>query len=203
MSASAPPVPPGTGFAGPAWFYTDTGFNALSFLVDQIIDGKAFAALVEVMAVKDGGVGSPPIVAVQPMVSQADGLGNLTPHGTVYNLPCFRLQGGAGAVILDPVVGDIGQAIICHRDISTVKNTRAIAGPGSNRKNSWSDGCYFGSFLGAAPTNYVQITQDGINIVSLGTINITAENIILNGVDWSSHVHGGVIPGGGDTGPPV
>lgn len=212
---SAPPVPPGTGYAGPHWFYDGTDFNALSFLTRQIIDEKAFAGLVVVLAVRGGGVSSPPIVAVQPLVSQTDGLGNLTPHGTIYNIPCFRLQGGNGAVILDPVVGDIGDAIVCHRDHSTVKNTRAVAGPGSNRKNSWADGCYFGSFLGGAPTTYVQITQDGVNVVTPGTINLTsggittiqASQIILNGVDWSPHFHDQGADSHGDaeqpTGPPM
>lgn len=198
------PSPGNAGYRGAEWFLTGgSGFNAISFLVGQILAKKAFAAIVQVVAVSGGGVGRPPTVAVQPMVSQVDGFGNQVPHATIYNIPCFRLQGGAGAVILDPIVGDIGEAIICDRDISKVKSTGKLAGPGSRRQNNWSDGCYFGSFLGRAPTSYVQITQSGINVISDGIITLTGSQVIINGIDFSPHVHGGVMSGGDDTGPPI
>lgn len=169
----------GGGYAGAAWLQSaNNPFNALSFLMEQIIAGQAFAALVLVKSVTGGGVsGTPPRVSVQPMVHQTDGLGNLVPHGDIYNIPCFRLQGGTGAVVLDPVVGDIGQAIICDRDISHVKNTAAVSGPGSWRQNDWADGCYFGGFLNSAPTTYVQISASGITVVSPVKITLQAPNI--------------------------
>jgi hypothetical protein len=201
--SGANPFPAGSGYVGQSWLQTGgTSFNALSFLVHQIIAGKAFAALVKVLTVTGGGTGQPPLVAVQPMVNQVDGFGNQVPHGTIYNLPCFRLQGGVGAVILDPAVGDIGQAIICDRDISAVKATGAIGGPGSFRHNDWSDGCYFGGFLNVAPTAYVQITAAGINIVAPGqAVAITSATLTHNGVNvGSTHEHSD--PQGGDTGVP-
>ena len=138
-------LPTGGGNVGSAWLFQGTNdFNALSFLIHQVIAGKAFASLVQVKSVTGGtATGKPPFVSVQPLVAQIDGLGNQTPHGTVYNLPCFRLQGGNGAIVLDPVVGDIGQAIICDRDISNVKATGAASGPGSWRQNDWADGSQF------------------------------------------------------------
>lgn len=206
-------LPTTGGYAGSAWYFSDSNpFNAIAFLVEQLMAGKAFAAMVLVKSVTGGtAAASPPRVSVQPMVNQVDGLGNQTPHGIIYNLPCFRLQGGAGAVVLDPVVGDKGMAIICDRDISNVKNTGAISGPGSFRQNDWADGCYFGSFLDSAPTTYVGfgngslslVTPSASVIISNGTIATTGA-LLNNGVDvGSTHKHGGVTSGSSDTGTPV
>jgi len=175
-------LPTSGGYAGAAWQNTGkTPHSAIDFLVRQIVAGMAFSAMVQVKAVHGGGVGSPPTVDVQPMVNQVDGFGNQVPHGTIYNLPCFRLQGGNGAVILDPAVGDIGEAVICDRDISTVKQTRAVSGPGSFRQNDWADGCYFGAFLGATPTDYVHIIGGGgIHLVTASPLTITASNVTLD-----------------------
>jgi len=195
-------LPTGGGYAGQAGFNTSgTQYQDLDFLIRQIIAGKAFAAIVKVVSVSGGGLSTPSIVAVQPMVNQQDFLGNQVPHGVIYNIPCFRLQGGAGAFIIDPVAGDIGQAIICDRDISNVKITGAVSPPGSWRQHSWSDGCYFGGFLNQAPSQYVQITQSGINIVSTGQINISASGgTTIDGKPFLTHKHTGVMTGGSNTG---
>jgi hypothetical protein len=185
------------GYRGQAWLQTAGSlYSALDFMVRQIIAGKAFAGLVKVVAVHGGGVGQPATVDVQPLVSQMNGAGNLTPHGVVYGLPCFRLQGGNGACILDPVTGDIGDAIICHRDISTVKATGQVSPPGSWRQNDWADGVYFGSVLGETPTNYVQVTQSGINVVTSGPLTFTASNATLDS-DGNLSVQGEVTAGAG------
>lgn len=191
--------PTGGGFAGAAWSQTGANeYASIDFLVRQIIAGKAFSALVKVLSVTEGGIGSPPIVSVQNCVNQVDGFGNQTPRGEIYNIPCFRLQGGTSAVIVDPVVGDTGHAIICDRDISTVKATRAISGPGSARQHDWSDGCYFGSFLGATPTQYVHLSAAGIEMVSPTKISmgvdgmgvvITAAGTVIDGKPFLPHEH--------------
>jgi len=58
----------------------------------------------------------PPIVSVQPLVNQVDGQGNPTQHGIINGVPVFRLQGGANAIIADPVAGDIGLLATASRD---------------------------------------------------------------------------------------
>lgn len=200
-------LPTAGGYAGPAWQLTGgKEFSALDFMIRQVIAGKAFAGLVKVISVTGGGVASPPRVSVQPMVNQIDGFGNQTPHGTIYDLPVFRLQGGANAMILDPIEGDIGEAICCDRDISNVKATGKIAGPGTWRQNDWADGCYFGSFLGAAPTQYGWLSDAGIAFVSPVQISltvggfgivITASGTTIDGKPFLPHRHG--LTGGGDT----
>lgn len=206
-------LPTTGGYIGSAWQLTGNDqFNALSFLIEQVIAKRAFCGLVKVLAVSGGGTsGKPPTVNVQPLVSQIDGLGNLTPHGVVPGLPCFRLQGGAGAVVLDPLVGDIGSAIICHRDSSVVKTTGAVAGPGSRRQNDWADGLYLGGFLNSAPTTYVAFGADSLSLVtpscsiimSAGTIATTGTLMNNGKLVGSTHEHSGVTRGAANTDPPV
>jgi hypothetical protein len=170
-------------------------FNSLSFLINQVLSGKWTITLCVVKNVSGGGVSTPATVSVQPMVNQVDGYGNPTPHGIINNVPAFRLQGGSSAFIFDPMAGDIGLLACASRDISAVKNNLAPSNPGSLREFDPADGLYLGGFLNAEPTQYIQITADGINIV--------APSVKINGVEFGTHVHSGVQTGGGDSGPPV
>lgn len=171
------------GFAGyqdPQDVVDESG--AQEFLINSIVGRLATTMLVKVMAVTTTGAVAPVgFVDVTPMVNQIDGVGNPTPHTTIHNLPHFRLQGGANAVIIDPVVGDIGFAVFCSRDISTAKRTKATANPGSLRRHDWADGLYVGGVLNAAPTQYVQFNTSGITIQSPTQITLTAPNITING----------------------
>lgn len=186
------------GYRGPA-SETSGGapFNEMTFVVGQILASVSTAKLVKVVSVTNAGDLSPVgFVDVQPLVNQLDGFDNAVDHGVVHNLPYFRLQGGSDAVILDPKVGDIGLATIADRDISAVKASRAQSNPGSKRRFDMADGLYHGGFLNGAPTQYVQFTADGINIVSptkvtvqaptvevdaTETVSLNAPNILLNG----------------------
>ena len=72
-----------------------------------------------------------------------------------------------------PMVFDTGG----DSDISTVKNTGAVAAPGSNRKNDMSDMVYLMTIIGAAPTQYIQFNSSGITVHSPIKVNITAPEI--------------------------
>lgn len=149
-------------------------YNALAFVVRQILNGRAFAAMVKVVAVDAAGT-----VDVQPLVNQLDGQGNAVPHGTVNDLPYIRIQGGKNAIVIDPEVGDIGLCVFCDRDSSSVQATRDIANPGSLRRSSMADGVYFGGLLNAEPEQYVKFTDDGIAMHSPTKIDLTAPRITL------------------------
>lgn len=175
-----------------------TEYSAHAFVIKSIIGKLATTALVKVVAVtNNGGVSPVGFVDVQPMVNQMDGAGNPTPHATIHNMPYFRLQGGANAIIIDPVVGDIGAAVFCSRDISQVKRTKAIANPGSAARFDWSDGLYIGGFLNGVPTAFVQFMSNGnIQVTSPGQVSMTAPTIVLNG---AVTVHGSVAATGSVT----
>jgi hypothetical protein len=196
-------------------------FNAASFLVNQILSGKWTITLCIVKSVSGGGIEAPAVVSVKPMVNQVDGQNKATPHGTIFNIPAFRVQGGLGAFITDPAVGDIGLMACASRDISAVKANRAVSNPGSKRSFDPSDGLYLGGFLGATPQRYVQITDNVIKVVfsdaikvdlSADGITLTAGAAVLNlatdgaitigGIVWGTHQHA-VTTAPGDTGPPI
>lgn len=179
-------------------------FNALDKMIRLVVAGKAFCAIVKVLSVSGGGVHAPPRVSVQPMVNQIDGNNNQIPHGEIFDIPVFRLRGGNAAVFIDPEVGDIGVAVVCDRDISNVKATGAISGPGSFRQNDYADGCYFGGFLGEVVDNYIWIKgNNDIEIVSLGTVSIFSAALRHNDINVGfDHEHTLVQTGGDLSGPP-
>lgn len=202
---------------------TASPYNAMMFVIQQALGRVRTAVLVQVVAVTNSGDVSPVgFVDAHPLVSQVDGLGNSTPHGTIFNLAYFRLQGGTNAIILDPQAGDIGIAVVADRDISAVKNTKAEANPGSNRRFSLADGIYVGGCLNGTPAQYVQFTGTGITVadangnkIATGPLGVTVTgNLFVTGgiqaghggadaVSLQTHNHAGVQVGGGVTTPPT
>lgn len=168
-------------------------YHALVFVIQQLLSRVATLTLVKVVAcTNSGGVSPYGFVDVVPLVNQMTGDRQSIPHGTLYRLPYFRLQGGANAVILDPQPNDIGMAGFCSRDISTVKadpaaavaNANAGKGggpPGSLRQFDMADGLYIGGFLNGVPTQYVQFTAGAVNVVSPTKVRIQAPAIELAG----------------------
>lgn len=153
-------------------------FSTLSFVIRQYLAGARTAMPVIVRGVRNtGGVEPVGTVDVEPLVSQLDGAGKIVSHGIIYDLPYLRMQGGVNAIILDPEVGDIGLAVVSDRDVSKVKTTRQPAAPGSNRRNHFSDGFYFGGFLNGNPAQYIRFSSEGIDLVSPTAINLKAPKI--------------------------
>jgi hypothetical protein len=179
--------------------------NAFAFLCASLINKICTMQPVKVIAVN----ATKETVDVQPLVNQIDGLGNATPHGVIHGLPYQRMQGGVSAVILDPVVNDIGFAVFASHDISSVKANKGQANPGSRRRYDWADGIYIGGVLNGTPTEFVKFSNGGgITITTPGTLAINANVVITgtvtnNGVNISStHKHGGVQTGSGTSGVP-
>lgn len=172
-------------------------FNVWTFVIEQMLGLVRTATLVQVKAVTNDGDLSPVgFIDAQPLVKQIDGIGIATPHGTIFNLPYFRLQGGTNAIILDPKVGDIGIAIIADRDISAVKTTKAEANPGSFRRFDLADGIYLGGVLNGTPEQYIGFTDDGIKLADKNgnVIQMKPGSIAIKG---NVTVTGSVIAGFG------
>ena len=239
-------------------------FNNIAFMVQQALGKMQTATLVRIESCTNAGGLSPVgYVDVTPLVNQLDGQGNPTPHVTIYNVPYFRLQGGANGIIIDPQKGDIGVAVFASRDISQVKTTKKQGNPGSHRQYSFADGMYLGGMLNGTPTQYIQFSTAGIRIHSPTRVKIDAPDVLIEaqtveinaststtvttptftvngdavvnghttmaggvaqtgggaatfsgsmtvtgdvtaqGTSVHNHVHGGVQPGGGNTGAPV
>jgi hypothetical protein len=169
-------------------FTAASDYHALTFVIQQLLGGVATHHLVKVVScTNNGGLAPYGFVDVIPLVSQVAGDGQAVPHGTLYRLPYFRLQGGKNAVIMDPEKGDIGLAAFCSRDISSVKaNPQAAVNnpgtpPSSARKFSMADGVYFGGFLNAQPDQYVQFSSTGVTVKSPHKVRVEAPTIELVG----------------------
>lgn len=151
----------------------------MAFLFQMFMGKVRTATLVKVVSVTNSGGLSPVgTVDVQPLVNQVDSAQNGTSHGQVHELPYLRLQGGTNAIVMDPKIGDIGLAVFADRDISSVKATKARANPGSKRRFDMADGLYIGGFLNGTPTQVVQFTDTGINVISPGTVTVQAATAV-------------------------
>jgi hypothetical protein len=185
-------------------------FNAVAFQIRQFMATVRIMTPVVVKAVHvDGEVAAVGTVDVQPLVSMVDGVNNATPHGTLYGIPFFRLQGGARAIVVDPAVDDVGYMIVSDRDMSSVVASKKVSPPGSGRRWSLSDGVYVGGILNATPTDYVLISDSKIrmqdrrgNVVLMDANGVTitpatGKPIILNGPVVFNGVVSGQAGGGG------
>jgi hypothetical protein len=150
--------------------------------MQEVLARANSATLCVVTKVAGGGVGPVGRVAVHPTVNQLDATGTAVPHGEIQDVPYFRLQGGANAVIIDPQVGDKGLLVFCDRDISAVKAAGGEqANPGTRRRNDMQDAIYFGVWQGGAPTQYVHFTPGGIVLHSPTKVRIEAPVAELTG----------------------
>ena len=180
----------------------DSEQNGLNFAIKQAMLKLQTSLPVRVMAVRNAGLAPVGRVDIQVLVDMVDGQGTTVQHGTISNVPYFRLQGGTNAVIVDPSPGDIGMACFCSRDISAVKSVKDAAPPGSWRSHDFSDALYLGGFLNGTPTSYVQITEGGILVhntsgVKLGDTGAEVRRLVDERMlEWAnSHTHGsGPVP---------
>lgn len=177
-------------------------YNALSFMIQQAIREQVNTCIIcKVVGVSDG------YVDVLPLVTQVSGKDEAIAPTTLYHLPFMRYHAGVAAVILDPVVGDIGLAVFAGKDCSNVKvGTSEPVPPASFRDNSMANGFYIGGFLNQAPSVFVELTQGGaVNITAPGGVNINGNvtvsgDVVASGKSLVKHTHMGVH---GETSPPL
>jgi hypothetical protein len=178
-------------------------YNALSFMIQQAIREQVNTCIIcKVVGVSDG------YVDVLPMVTQVSGKDEAIAPTTLYKLPYMRYHAGIAAVILNPVVGDIGLAVFAGKDCSNVKvGTSEPVPPASFRDNSMANGFYIGGFLNQAPSVFIELTQGGaVNITAPGGVNINGSvtvsgDVVASGKSLVNHVHTG--DSGGTTSPPL
>lgn len=153
---------------------SDAGLQA--FIFQRMLMSNAFITIALVTEVSESG----DQVSVKPMVEGFTGAGDRIPKTEIYGVPVWRLQRGASAVIMPPVVGDIGMIAICDRDISGIKATKESSMPGSSRTHNYADAIYLGGVLNASPSQYVRFRDDGIDVVSPLAVTITAPVVEVN-----------------------
>lgn len=151
------------------------------------------------------------------------GLNQPTPPPiSVANVPICQLIGGSSGIIIEYQIGDVVLCGAIQRDISSIKNTWQQANPASQRKFSLSDIVVMFKLSNSLPTNFVKITDSGIEITApdlpitvngknitvndTGTTTLNADSvllgtaatnsILLQGVEMTATI-AGVQPGGG------
>lgn len=187
--------------------------DSLRFMMRQMLNSMATATLVKVASVNVA-AGT---VDVQPMVRQIDGAGNAIDHGTIHDMPYFVHRAGTAAVVVKPLPGDIGVAVFCHSDISSVKETSMPANPSTWRRFDWADGLYIGGFIGETPTTLIEVDDlNGVTITVPADKHITLNGNVRHNGDWTTsgtitgetdvvaagisgkgHQHGGITRGTG------
>ncbi|HDL6962208.1 TPA: phage baseplate protein [Yersinia enterocolitica] len=177
--------------------------ESFSYAFERLMTGLFFIEIVKVKEVR--GVSPNLVVDVLPLVSRTDRTGSMIPNSIIYNIPVFRLQRGNSAIIMNPVMGDIGMIAVCDRDNSVARANLAQSVPGSSRTHSKSDALYFGGFLNGQPTQFIEFADSAINITSPNPVNITCSKatvIAPEGVDMETpllHVSGNITADGNIT----
>ncbi|MEE8658285.1 hypothetical protein CGLAMM_10780 [Acetobacteraceae bacterium EV16G] len=166
---SLPPLEAGLYHGSMRPFDSAQSFNAINSLIRRMLMMMGADTLVKVVAVNAEGTDVLGSVDVLPLVMQQTGDGHAVPHDVIYNVPYIRVQGGKTAIILDPQVGDIGAIMICGRDISGVKETRAASHPRTFRMHDASDAIYIGGLLNTRPETYIKLENDEITILAEDT----------------------------------
>ena len=108
---------------------------------------------------KDGGA---PTADVQVLIDQVDGLGaSATPHATVHGVLVGRTHSGSGAIVSDPVAGDMYHMAIADRDLSKLKSSGQQSAPDTKRRGSLSDGMLTHAIMAGKPTQAVEFKPGG------------------------------------------
>ncbi len=155
-------------------------FNAITFMIENILKGRLNTALpVKVVGVATTGTGPTGYVDVVPLIQMFDGYNNAIPSTTIYKVPYARIQGGVAALIIDPIVGDVGIAVFGQQDITGVHDEPQK--PLTKRTFSMADAMYIGGIVNGEPSIYMELTQSGVcNITAPDTVQITTGSAIIN-----------------------
>ncbi|HDM9013972.1 TPA: phage baseplate protein [Yersinia enterocolitica] len=155
--------------------------ESLSYVFKRLLSGAFFIELVEVMNIR----GEAPnlVVDVIPLVTRTDPSGATIQNTEIFNVPVFRLQRGGSAIIMNPVIGDIGMIAICDRDNSIARANRRQSVPGSKRTHSKSDALYLGGFLNNYPSQFIEFADGAINITSPNPVNIICSKANITAPD--------------------
>lgn len=151
--------------------------NALESSLRAMIGNYVFIDIVRVEAVTGDTLTVKSLV--QGLTSDRKAIGS----EPTYGVPYLRLQRGSSAVIMDPVVGDIGLVAVCDRDITNVKANKTESVPQTLRTHARADAVYLTGIasLNQTPTQYARFTESGIDVVSPVKLSINAPDVAVTG----------------------
>ncbi len=148
---------------------TKTDSGAISFIFEKLLLEKTFIELVTVVA----SYPDTQTVDIKPLVARSDSEGKPIANSVVHGITYLRWQCGNSALIMDPVVGDIGLMAVSDRDSSAVRLTRAESLPVTRDSHSRTDGVYLGGLLNMQPSQFIELKNGAINITTPDKVNVT------------------------------
>ena len=155
-------------------YQSTTAFNAHNQQISSLVQKLNTVFLGKVVAVNSSGVSGSKSVTVQPLICQIDANGNSLPSPNLVEIPHYRVQAGVGALILDPVVGDIGVFVCCKRDSSSIKNGVSDPQvPASFRSFDLADSVMIATIHTGTPTTYIYINPADQTIEIKAPVSIT------------------------------
>jgi len=192
----------------------------IDFITRQLINKNVNTCdWVEVVGVDDNNK----TVDVSPLVTQLSADKQTLDHSIIYGVTYINAQASKAAVIITPVIGDMGLCVYAQNDVTGVKSSKKIAPPTSLRTFDYADGCFIGciSSIAPIPTTFIEVKDDEILLtIGSSTIKMTSDEITINasslkinanteftgtltsnGTDISNaHTHMGVQSGASNTG---
>lgn len=164
--------------------------------IDEALANIHTIVVVAIVAVNEKTVDCKPVIA--RVVGE-----EAKPLPTFLQVPPVFMRGGATHTAHPIAVGDFGLLLVSERCIDTWYDGMNDDAPNVFRMMDYSDGFVL---VGIAPAaGLLTIPTDAIETVGnqnmIGDINITGK-LIVNGIDFDLHKHGGVQTGGGTTGTP-
>ena len=176
-------------------FTMGSDYNQLDFIIEQKIRSMVnTAALVRIDSCTSTGSGAAAgACSATPLVCQTDADGNALDMASIPSMPHYRIQSGNSAIVLDPTPGDIGVAVFCKSDSSTVTTgTTTPQRPGSYRCFDQADGMIVASVSNQAPENYIELDQaktivihapEGCTIETDQAVTIIAKSVTVEASD--------------------
>ncbi|WP_145484422.1 phage baseplate protein [Yersinia aldovae] len=162
--------------------------DAFASSFNKLLNSNYFIRIGTVTAIR--GTAPNLVVDVLPMVADVRSSDRTIIQGSqIHNIPVWRLQRGNSAIVMNPVVGDIGLMAVCDVDISVARSARKESVPGSGRNHSQSDAIYLGGLLNGQPTQFIEFADGAINITSPNPVNITCSKatvIAPDGIEFTT-----------------
>lgn len=159
--------------------------------------------------------------ATKSAIRQPDGSVKLIPYPLLTGVP-VSFPGGGGATLTFPIkAGDEVLVTFASRSTDAWSQSGGEQNPMDARTQDLSDGiAHVGvRSSGKLPTGgassdstelrtddgkkRVSLNDGGINVSSDQPVIVNAPDLIINGISFMNHVHGGVAPGGANTKEPV
>ena len=151
-------------------------YNAMIYIINSVVNKVKTLELVKVLSLDT----ERNTLTVMPIIRNANANGDAIEQSEISGVKYIRWQFGGNALKAVPEVGDIGMAVISHKDISNVESGLV----GSFRRFCQSDSIYIGGIFGlnAEPTQFIEFGSGGITITSPAniTINATGESSEIN-----------------------